>query len=145
MQLGDTLSSNAQSVGTLIEDFELARAARRVVITTEEVISEEDIRRQPWRTSIPYFLVDAVVEAPFGSHPCHLPLHYAFDEDHIGEWLAVSETDEGVAAYLARYVHGVPDFAAYLERVGGRERLEQLADAERRQAPNPAPWLEKKR
>ena len=114
-----------------------------MVITTEEIISEEEIRRRPWRTSIPFFLVDAVVEAPNGCHPCHLPLHYAFDEDHIGEWLAVSQTDEGVAEYLARYVYGVPDFAAYLELVGGRERLEALADAERRQAPNPAPWLKK--
>jgi 3-oxoacid CoA-transferase subunit A/glutaconate CoA-transferase subunit A len=137
------LNGNAQIDGTLIEDFELARAARRVVITAEEIISEEEIRRQPWRTSIPFFLVDAVVEAPNGCHPCHLPLHYAFDEDHIGEWLAVSQTDEGVAGYFARYVHGVPDFAAYLELVGGREQMERLADAERRQAPNPAPWLKK--
>ncbi len=136
-------NGNAQIGGTLIEDFELARAARRVVITAEEIISEEEIRRQPWRTSIPFFLVDAVVEVPNGCHPCHLPLHYAFDEEHIGEWLAVSQTDEGVAEYLARYVHGVPDFAAYLELVGGREQLERLADAERRQAPNPAPWLKK--
>ena len=136
-------NGNAQIEGTLIEDFELARAARRVVITAEEIISEEEIRRQPWRTSIPFFLVDAVVEVPFGSHPCHLPLHYAFDEEHIGEWLAVSQTDEGVAEYLARYVYGVPDFGAYLELVGGREQLERLADAERRQAPNPAPWLKK--
>lgn len=138
-------SGNAQIGGILIEDFELARAARRVVLTTEEIISEEEIRRQPWRTAIPFFLVDAVVEVPFGSHPCHLPLHYAFDEDHIGEWLEVSRTDEGVEAYFARYVHGVSDFTAYLELVGGREKMEQLVDAEHRQAPNPAPWLERKR
>ena len=138
-----TPTATPRSTARSIEDFELARAARRVVITAEEIISEEEIRRQPWRTSIPFFLVDAVVEVPNGCHPCHLPLHYAFDEEHIGEWLAVSQTDEGVADYFARYVHGVPDFAAYLELVGGREQLERLADAERRQAPNPAPWLKK--
>jgi glutaconate CoA-transferase subunit A len=136
---------NAQIDGTLIEDFELARAARRLVVTTEEIISEDAIREQPWRTAIPFFLVDAVVEVPFGSHPCQMPLRYFFDEEHIGEWLDLSRTPEGTEQYFAKYVHGVPDFAAYLALVGGAERMAHLADVEALRAPMTAPWLEKKR
>ncbi|MDD5468256.1 MAG: CoA transferase subunit A [Anaerolineales bacterium] len=117
---------DAQMDGILIEDFELARAARRVILTAEEIISEERIRSEPWRTVIPYFLVDAVVEAPYGSHPCQMPYRYYFDEEHIRAWLQRSKTVEGAEAFLQEYVHGVEDFAAYLEKVGGSKKLHEL-------------------
>lgn len=61
---------NSQIDGILVEDFELARAARRLIICTEEIVPHSEIRREPWKTIIPYYLVDAVVEAPFGAHLC---------------------------------------------------------------------------
>ncbi len=121
---------NAQVDGTVIEDFELARAARRLILTTETIIPNERIRDEPWRTVIPFYLVDAVVEAPYGAHPCQMPYHYYFDEDHIRMWLARSQTDEGVAEYLQEYVFDVPDFDAYLEKIGGQERLTYLREVE---------------
>jgi acyl CoA:acetate/3-ketoacid CoA transferase alpha subunit len=135
---------NAQIDGTLMEDFELARAARRLVITTEEIVPEDDIRSKPWRTAIPFLVVDAVVEIPYGCHPCQMPLLYFFDEEHIGEWLAMSKSQEGTDEYFARYVHGVPTFAEYLELVGGRERMDHLREVEHLRAPMTAPWLKKK-
>ncbi|MCX7708208.1 MAG: CoA transferase subunit A [Anaerolineae bacterium] len=121
---------NAQIDGTVIEDFELARAARRLILTTEQIIPEAQIRETPWRTVIPYHLVDAVVEVPFGSHPCQMPRLYYFDEDHIRAWMQRSKTAEGAAEYFEEFVFGVPDFAAYLEKIGGRERLRHLQEVE---------------
>lgn len=121
---------NAQIDGTIIEDFELARAARHLILTTEEIIPEAQIRETPWRTVIPYHLVDAVVEVPFGSHPCQMPLHYYFDEDHIRTWMERSKTAESAEAYFQEFIYDVPDFAAYLERIGGRKRLEYLQEVE---------------
>ncbi len=121
---------NAQIDGTIIEDFELSRAARRLIVTTEEIIPEAQIRAEPWRTAIPFFLVDAVVEVPFGSHPCQMPLRYYFDEDHIRGWMARSKTAEGAAAYFQEFVFDVPDFAAYLGKVGGQARLDYLRQVE---------------
>lgn len=121
---------NAQIDGTAMEDLELARCARRLIITTEEIIDTERIRQQPWMTVIPYFVVDAVVEAPWGCHPCQMPCLYFFDEDHIGEWLAVSGTPEGTQKYLDKYVYGIEDFEHYLTLVGGRRKLAGLRRAE---------------
>ena len=134
---------NAQIDGTTIEDFELARAARRLILTTEEVVPESVIREQPWRTAIPFFLVDAVVEVPYGSHPCQMPLIYFFDEDQYAEWLRMSKSPEGTQEYLDKYVYGVKDFAEYLERVGGPQRLEHLRKVEQLLEPMTAPWLKK--
>jgi len=134
---------NAQIDGTTIEDFELARAARRLILTTEEVVPESVIREQPWRTAIPFFLVDAVVEVPYGSHPCQMPLIYFFDEDQYAEWLRMSKSPEGTQEYLDKYVYGVKNFAEYLERVGGPQRLEHLRKVEQLLEPMTTPWLKK--
>jgi 3-oxoacid CoA-transferase subunit A/glutaconate CoA-transferase subunit A len=117
---------NAQVDGTIIEDFELSRAARRLILTTEEIIPNERIRDEPWRTVIPFYLADAVVEVPYGAHPCHMPYRYYFDEVHIHEWLERSESAQGADEYLQEYVYGVKDFNAYLQKVGGLDRLHHL-------------------
>jgi len=132
---------NAQIDGILVEDFELARAARRVIVTTEEIVDNERIRAEPWHTVIPFYVVDAVCEVPYGAHPCQMPYLYFFDEEHIGEWLRLSRTPEGTEAYFARYVYGVSDFEAYLELVGGVRKLSYLRRVERLQERMQAPWL----
>jgi 3-oxoacid CoA-transferase subunit A/glutaconate CoA-transferase subunit A len=130
---------NAQIDGIVVEDFELARAARRVIVTTEEVVDGEAIRAHPWHTVIPYYVVDAVCEVPHGAHPTLMPYLYFFDEEHIAEWLEVSRTPEGARAYFERYVHGVRDFEEYLERVGGAEKRAFLQNVEQYKTPMPAP------
>jgi 3-oxoacid CoA-transferase subunit A/glutaconate CoA-transferase subunit A len=136
---------NSQVDGIAIEDFELARAARRLIITTEEIVDEATIRSEPWRTLIPYYLVDAVVEQPGGAHPTLMPGQYYFDEEHIGEWLRLSKTDEGAGEYFDRYVYGAADFSEYLELIGGAAQIEYLRQVELLEAPLRAPWLEDKR
>jgi glutaconate CoA-transferase subunit A len=121
---------NAQIDGILVEDFELARAARRVLISTEEIIDEEEIRRDPRQTIIPFYLVDAVCEVPYGAHPTHMPHLYYFDEEHIHEWLTLTKTVEGTEEYFDKYIHGVANFNEYLELLGGIRKMTQLKQIE---------------
>jgi len=137
------LYGNAQIDGILVEDYELARAARRVIVTTEEIVDNEVIRADPSRTVIPFHVVDAVCEVPYGAHPALMPYRYFFDEDHIGEWLKLAKTPEGAAAYFQKYVFGVSDFEEYLERVGGVRQLNYLKRVEQLREPMQAPWLKK--
>ena len=119
---------NAQIEGISGFAFEMSRAAKRLIISAEEIVDSEEIRCYPDRTMIPYYLVDAVVEAPFGSHPGEMVYAYERDEEQLREWVEASRTEEGTQAYLDKYVHGVADHQAYLDRVG-RERLEMLRKA----------------
>jgi 3-oxoacid CoA-transferase subunit A/glutaconate CoA-transferase subunit A len=132
---------NAQIEGIIVEDFELARAARRVIVTTEEVVDEDVIRSAPHRTVIPFYLVDAVCEVPYGAHPTQMPYLYFFDEEHIAEWLQIAETSEGMEAYFQKYVFGVNDFEEYLGRVGGARKLSYLMRVMQFKEPMQAPWL----
>ena len=131
---------NAQIDGTTIEDTDLARAAKRLILTTEEIIDEEEIRNEPDRTAIPYFLVDAICEVPYGSHPGNMPGLYYSDEDHMAEWLQMSRTEEGVKEYLNKYVYSVEEFSEYVKLVGGEEKMEQLKRIELLQEPLNCPW-----
>jgi 3-oxoacid CoA-transferase subunit A/glutaconate CoA-transferase subunit A len=115
-----------------------------VILTAEEIVEEDQIRAEPCRTVIPFYVVDAVCHVPFGAHPTQMPYLYFFDEEHIGEWLQVSRTLEGAEAYFERYVHGVRDFDEYLQEVGGDEKMRFLRRVERFEAPMRAPWLKVK-
>ena len=136
---------NCQIDGILVMDYELARSARRLIVTTETIIDDAEIRRTPWRTVIPYMYVDAVIEVPYGSHPCQMPYLYFFDEEIIGEWMSLSKTDEGAARFFDKYVHGVKDFGEYLELAGGAAKLEHLGRVERLEEQMRAPWLDRKK
>ncbi len=126
---------NARIDGILVEDFELARAARRVIVSTEEIVGEEEIRRDPRQTVIPFYVVDAVCEVPYGAHPTQMPYQYFFDEVHIHEWLTLSKTEEGAREYFEKYVFGVTDFDEYLELIGGLRTLTRLKQIEQLRAP----------
>ena len=124
---------NAQVDGISGFAGEMARASRRLIISAEEIVPTEVIRRQPDRTLIPYYLVDAVVHAPFGSHPGEMAYAYGRDEPLIRDWVEGSKTAEGAQAYLDKYVYGVKNHKEYLDLIG-QERLEQLvAERERRE------------
>lgn len=120
---------NAQIDGIPVEDIELARASRRLIISTEEIVDDDCIRCEPCRTDIPFYIVDAVCLVPFGAHPTQMPYLYAFDEPHIRHWLTESKMPEGTQAYLDQYVYGMPDFASYLDLIG-IETLEKLRSLE---------------
>jgi hypothetical protein len=115
-------------------------AAKRLIITTEKIVDEEEIRGSPDRTVIPHFFVDAVCSVPYASHPGNMPGLYYSDEEHMAEWLRLSRTEEGVEEYMGKYVHSVEDFAEYVELVGGREKMEYLRRLEALEVPLVAPW-----
>jgi acyl CoA:acetate/3-ketoacid CoA transferase alpha subunit len=106
--------------------LEMARACKKLIISAEEIIDNEEILKYPDRNVIPYYHVDAVIHAPFGSHPGEMPYLYGRDEPGIMEWLEVGKTDEGAQAYLKKYIHDVPDHAAYMELVGGSKKQDEL-------------------
>lgn len=131
---------NAQIDGITIEDIELARAAKKLIITTEKIIDPEEIREHPDRTAVPFFLVDAVCVVPNGCHPGNMPGLYYSDEEHMDEWLNLSKTDEGVEKYLEEYVHSIEDFSGYIEKIGGKVKMDYLAKLERLEVPLVVPW-----
>jgi glutaconate CoA-transferase subunit A len=115
---------NCQIDGYPHMDADIARAASTVLVTTEELITEDETRRHPDRTVIPGFLVDALVHVPFGSFPHECYGLYEADYDHFQEYTDAinARGSAAVGDYLERYVHAPASYADYLDLFGG-ERL----------------------
>ena len=121
---------NAQIDGLPFMDIDLAMAANRVILTTERIVSNDQIRRAPDQTRIPFLAVDAVAEVPFGSapHECYGLYEPLFK--HLDCYAAQLRQDpeRGVGEYLDRYFYGPKSWTEYLDLLG----LEELLDASRR-------------
>ena len=121
---------NCRFAGTSVADIDLARAAKRLIITCERLVPHEEMRRDPHRTQIPFLCVDAVCEVPFGSYPGNMPGEYFSDEEHLKKWLEEEKDPVAFAKFLDDHVIGVRDFGEYLDRCGGLARLQQLRQRE---------------
>jgi glutaconate CoA-transferase subunit A len=118
-------NGNAQIWGIIGEQKEAAFAAKKVILTAEEIVAESVIRSDPNRTLIPEFIVDAVCLVPGCAHPSYTQGYYDRDNKFYLDWDQLSETDEAVRAYLDEWVYALPDRKAYMEKLGDpvRERL----------------------
>jgi glutaconate CoA-transferase subunit A len=122
---------NAQMYGFHSNAENLARAAKTTIITCEEIVSTEEIRRTSNLTIIPEYCVDAVVELPFACHPWNMPYAYAYDMPFHVPQLAQFKTREGFLAWLDEWCFGVKDHEGYCAKVGW-ERLERLKATEQK-------------
>lgn len=122
---------NGRHGGVRFGDRLFSRAAERVMLTTERLVPNSEIRSDPWATSVAY--ADVVVEAPFGSHPFASHGFYVEDEvairDYVEASLAYRQRDEVVwNAYLKEYVTGAKDHWEYLAGIGA-DRMARLMNA----------------
>lgn len=104
----------------------MPKAARRVIVSVEKIVDTETLRQQPEKTILPGFMVDAVVEAPYGAHPTSFFPAYRYDDELHADWAAAARDDAASAAWLARYVMAPADQRQYLATVGGagmRDRI----------------------
>jgi len=117
---------NVQSYGLPFMDQDIALAADKVIVTTESIISNDQVRRSPDRTKIPFFCVDAVVEVPYGCLPHECYGEYEPDFHHMDSYvkLMMGKGPEGVREYLDQYVYGPPTWNDYLEMSGFKNILQ---------------------
>ncbi|MEG6508874.1 CoA transferase subunit A [Methyloligella sp. 2.7D] len=120
---------NAQIDGLQFMDIDLALAANSVILTTERIVSNDQIRRMPDHTKIPFMCVDAVVEVPYGAAPHECYGLYEPMMKHMEAYVAQVNADpvEGMKAYLDRFVYGPKNWTEFLSLIG----MEEIVEASR--------------
>ncbi|HWP91770.1 MAG TPA: CoA-transferase [Thermodesulfobacteriota bacterium] len=123
-QFADTLG-NVRIEEPLTSDIILARASEKVIISAEKVVSPEEMRSL--KPTIPYFEVTAVVEVPYGAHPTNCYPNYAYDREHMAEYVKATEKglEEFKKEYLNKYVYDVSQ-EEYIRLIGGKEKMKKL-------------------
>ena len=104
---------------------EAALAAKKVILTCEEIVDHEVILSDPNRTLIPGFTVSSVAHEPFGSFPSPTQGHARRDDDFYFQYHRATRTREGFEQWLQEWIFGVADHRAFLDRLG-RPRIEKL-------------------
>jgi glutaconate CoA-transferase subunit A len=117
---------NAHIKGILVSDVDIARATKKLIITTEELVSEEYFKNNGANTTIPYYLVDAVIHIPFGGFPGCVPYKYFMDVEHLLKILEVEKDDEQYKEYIEKNIIKVKEFYDFLNLNGGFKRMNEL-------------------
>src|SRR5512140_3064859 len=119
-------NGNAHLWGIIGEQKEAAFAAKKVILTAEEIVDESVIRSDPNRTLIPSVVVSAVCHVPFACHPSYAQGYYDRDNEFYLKWDKVSESAEQVKSWLDEWVYGVKDRDEYWQKLGeeAQKRLE---------------------
>lgn len=110
-------------VGAPFQDLDIAIAARRTIVSCEELISNDEIRRHPEWNSLSGLCVDAIVHAPRGAHPSQCFGYYDYDPQFFLEYDKASQTQEGFDAFVEKYVTSCPTREAYLDKLGASRLL----------------------
>jgi len=109
--------------GLTFADIEQAKAAKKVIVTCEEVVPREFIRREPDRNCLAPFMVDAIVLAPYGAHPTACHQFYDYDPMHLNMFKTMAPDDDRFQDYLDQWVYPFESQEDYLAKVGIRDLL----------------------
>jgi glutaconate CoA-transferase subunit A len=120
------VEGNAHCWGNFGIMIEAVRAAKKVIVVTEEIVDREVIASDPNRTVIPGFLVTAVVECRYGAHPSPVQGYYKRDDALFRQYHEQTKTRADNEAWLKRWVYGVVDRKQYINQLGAC-RVEELA------------------
>jgi glutaconate CoA-transferase, subunit A len=114
-QRGDR-HGNVQMWGLLGVQKEAVLAARRSIITVEEVVDE--FVAVPGAVVLPSWVVGAVCEVPGGAHPSFAQGYSTRDNSFYKAWDAISKDRAAFTAWIERHVLGTSNFAEYRRSIG---------------------------
>ncbi|MEG1684210.1 MAG: CoA-transferase, partial [Oscillospiraceae bacterium] len=109
--------------GAAFQDADIAIAAKRTIISCEELVTDEEMRRDPNANTLPGLCVDAVVHMPYGAHPSQCYGFYDYDSVAFREYDKASRTQADFEKFVEAYV--LPTHEAYVQKIG-EEQLSRL-------------------
>jgi len=118
----------ARVAGPLAFDHYFIHAAKKVIITAEQVVPEAYLRRDPNRNQIPCTSVDMVVEIPWGGHPSQVQGFYDVDMAFIRDYVKMAKSDSGFQQWVDEWVLNIESHDSYLDKLGAgnMERLRSI-------------------
>jgi glutaconate CoA-transferase subunit A len=96
---------------------EAALAARRLIVTVEEIV--EDLAAPANSIVLPHWVVSAVACVPGGAWPSYARGYYQRDNAFYLAWDAISRDRAAFGAWIDRHVRGTADHAGFLRSITG--------------------------
>jgi glutaconate CoA-transferase, subunit A len=93
---------NAIIYGPVFEDVIMSRAAKKILLTTEQIVTKKEIEDESDLAVIPGFKVEAVAEVRNGAMPGSCFPYYDYSSDHVRGYLSIKNHD-ALRKYLEDY------------------------------------------
>ncbi|MDR2131801.1 MAG: glutaconate CoA-transferase [Clostridiales Family XIII bacterium] len=113
--------------GPIFQDMDIAIAAKHTIVSCDELVSDEEMRRRPDLNTLTGLCVDAVVHLPYGTHPSQCFGLYDYDARFYIQYEKASRTQEGFDVFLKENVYDCPTHDDYLNKWGAAELLKLRA------------------
>ncbi|TXT63861.1 MAG: Glutaconate CoA-transferase subunit A [Promethearchaeota archaeon] len=110
-------NGNGNIPGAVWMDADMAKTAKKTIITCEKIVELEDIIHMPGKAQLPMQTTTSVSRVPYGAHPTSCFPIYTFDAHHIQHYIEM-EFEEYKNDYIAN-----KNQVQYLEAAGGVERI----------------------
>lgn len=111
--------------GQIYCDEEAIKAADKVIVIAEQIVTEEYIRREPSKNLIAPHQIDYLVELPWAGHPTGCFGLYETDGEFIKNFFSSTRTQDGFDKWAKEWIYDLEDHDAYLEKLGSK-KLETL-------------------
>ncbi len=111
--------------GPLFIDYDIALAAKHVIISFEELVEQDELRKDPWCNQIPNLIPDALVNLPYGAHPSQCAYYYDYDPKYMYLYDKCCLNDGLYKDFLNEYILTVDDHREYIDKIG-LQRLDGL-------------------
>jgi glutaconate CoA-transferase subunit A len=116
--------------GLSFADIEQAKAACHLIVTCEELVDTEVLRRDSDQNQIPFFYVDRLVCIPWGAYPTACYGFYDYDPVYLNDYRQKANDDQRHQKYLKEWVHGVKSQEELIDKVGSKRLSLLHADPE---------------
>ena len=117
--------------GLTFADVEQAKASRYVIVTCEEIVETNELKKDPGANQIPSFCVDAVVHVPMGAYPTACFKYYDYDPVFLEQYKSIALDDEKFIKYVNEYILGTENHSEFLSKITDAKRIEDIkADPE---------------
>ena len=100
-------------------DNEIVNAAEQTIVTVEKIVPHSDLVAEPHRTTYPRFVVDAVVEVPWGAYPTSCFPRYTHDEAFFASYSTAARDPRQFETFWFDQVVGPDSHADFLQANGG--------------------------
>ena len=94
---------------------EAALAARRAIVTVEEIV--DDLGAPPNAVVLPTWVLGAVCHVPGGAFPSYAQGYYARNNRFYKDWDAIARDRDTFTAWIDRHVRGTTDFAGFTKSI----------------------------
>jgi len=104
-------------------DLELGKAAKKLYVTVDQIVSNEFIKMHPEKVAIPNVFTHAVIEVPYGAYPTSVYKMYDYDGDLLTKYAKMNKKQEDFDLFIKEYVMETKDHYEFLEKCGGISTL----------------------